>query len=422
MYKLLLFIALVVLPAVGLQAQTYNDTIRTDTWSLYVSGGISNFLSLRGGSVTGVLSSISPDLGLGLKYNLNPGFRLGLNFGYTKIKAKNADIETSQTKTPGFQIGEYNDAELIVDKAVLVNRVDNHMAGADLNFDFNLITPFYDGNQRWNFWMGTGVGYLYGWTRNTVTTAITEEAIANGDSHFNIYNKDHIETIATFKRAHTLYIPARLSLEYDFMPRLTLGLKAEYKYLPLSWDFTPKGIWSANLTVSYNFATDRYSKNCIREHYEGVITGLNKNINRLKGEVSSLAGKNKDYAERNRELKNELDSRTASADAREKARQNAMLNSKSNIKPINSITTIAQLLIANPKAKVYIKGYSSSDGRAEYSEKLSGLHSDLIAEMLTKYFMIAPERVSTDTSAFPYDESKLYEYNRAALIAVTNLN
>lgn len=399
---------------------TYNDIVRRNTVSLYVNGGISNYLNFRGGSVTGVQSSIAPDISLGLKYNIKPWVRVGLNLGYTKIKAKNAGIDSTRTVTPGYQVGEYKDAILTVDKAVLVNRNDNHLALADLGIDFNILELAQNRNQIWNLWLGFGVGYMHGWNRNTVTTAIREEAVASGSDHFNIYNKDYIITDATTGNISSLYIPVRLSVECDVSPRWALGLKGEYKYMPLDKDFTPKGIWSANFTIAYSFVRKRYNKKSIKEHYEGIITDMSKDINSLKDEVSTLASKNKAIVKRNEKLENKTDAAIEALKARREARQ-AMENgakSKANIEQIQDLSTIVQILADNTYSKVYIKGYSSADGKTEYSKKLADLRAKDIAEILIENYNISPDRVITNVGLGAGRLYKVYEYRRVAAITI----
>lgn len=425
-YRLLIVIALAILSVAGVQAQqTYNDTVRTKTWTLYVAGGVSGYRGLRGGSETGVLRSIVPDLSLGLKYNINPGVRVGLNFGYTMIKAKNAGIAYSQTVTEGYHIGGYDDAILTVDKAVMINRIDNHLAGVDLNFDINLLSGLDRQNERLNLWLGSGVGYYYGWNRHTITTAVREEAVSNTDDHFNIYSNDYIATDVANTRIHALYIPVRLSVEYDVSQRWTVGMKAEGRYMPLIWRYTAKGIWSANLTLAYNFVAKRYSRQTIEERYEGRISRLNKNIRELKDEVSTLTQKNKVIAEAKAKQEKEAEALRGVEDARNRREEiqeqeavRRIVKNQPATEHISSLAVVGKILVDNPKAKVYIKVNSPANGRNDYGKKLAELRLKDITDILIQKFKVDPKRVITDGNVPTGSNCKVYEYNNLASLTV----
>lgn len=414
-------VVLSLMSVTGLHAQmTYNDTVRTNSWTVYVTGGVSGYHDFRGGSVTGVSRFIAPDISLGLKYNLNSVVRFGLNFGYTKLKAKNADIEYNKTVIEGFQIGEYKDAILTIDNAVLVNRTDNHLAGGDLNVEVNFLEPSKERNQRWNLWFGTGIGFYHGWSRNTLTTAVSEEAVAKGDDHFNIYTKDYITTDATFMHVNALYIPARLSLEFDVTPRVTFGVKAEYKYMPQDKIYTSKGLWSTNATFAYNFVKKRFNRKSIKAHYEEIITDMNSDIARLRDEVSVLTDRNVASAERIERLDKEVDNTKAALIESQRKQRLGRGRAKSTVSKvtINDISIIAQILNDYPKAKAYVKGYASPDGNAEYSPKLGGLRAEDVADILVKDYKIKPERISTEDYEAQDRLYKVFIYDRVAVITV----
>lgn len=246
-------VLMALLPMATLHAEDYNDTVRTNSWTMYVSGGISNIHELRRGPDIGVHSTIAHDVGLGVKYNILPWVRVGAYFGYTKGKSYNPDIATDRSVIRDYPIGGYDDGVLTIDRAVIADRSVLHLVGMDMSADLNFLELWPKRNQRWNLWFGMGVGYYHGWNRNSLTTAIREEAIAQGVDHYNIYSKDYIVTGQEDKQVNLLYIPTRLVLSYDLSPRWTLGLKGEYRCMPLHVDYTPKGIWSADLSIAYNF-------------------------------------------------------------------------------------------------------------------------------------------------------------------------
>lgn len=421
LYKKLLVVALAAMPAAALQAQTYNDTVRTNTWTVYGAGGVSGYHGLRGGSDTGVRQAIAPDFSVGVKYNIKPWVRVGLNLGYTKIKALNNGMAHTQTVTNNFQIGDRTDGVLTTDKVILSNRNDIHLAGADLNADFNILELFQKRNQRWNLWIGTGAGYLHGWNRSTLTTAVSEEGISKGDDHFNVYNHDYVTTKSANTHINTLYIPARLSLEYDITPRWTVGVKGEYKYMPLDKDLTPKGIWSGNVSIAYNFIGKKYSSKNIKAHYEEIIATLNNNIANLKNS-------NKACAERIEKLENDVDNAREALSACQNAPKTLSVNnvfydldkSKINKEQIKNVAVLAQIMNAYPDAKAYIKGYASPEGSADHNNDLADQRAKSVADMLVNDYNISADRISTEGCGSTDSLYKVFELNRVAVITVEN--
>lgn len=425
LYKKLLVVALAAMPAAALQAQTYNDTVRTNTWTLYGAGGVSGYHGFRGGSDTGVHQTVAPDFSVGVKYNIKPWARVGFNLGYTKIKAMNNGLAHTQTITNNFQIGDRTDGVLTTDKVILSNRNDIHLAGADLNADFNILELFQQRNQHWNLWFGTGVGYLHGWNRSTLTTAVSEEGISKGDDHFNVYNHDYITTESANTHINTLYIPVRLSLEYDITPRWTVGVKGEYKFMPLDVDLTPKGIWSVNASIAYNFGGKRARKPAV--DCSAIVARMNEEIAalkasqtadkdemaRLKRDLASKAVLEKELAE----AKAELDKPHTSNVVYVFYELNKSQISKEQVKVVG---VIAQLMNANPNAKAYIKGYASPEGSADHNNELASQRAKAVADMLTNDYNIAADRIITEGCGVTDSLNKVLALNRVAVITVEN--
>lgn len=244
------------LAMVSLQAQTYNDTVRTHVWSVYGQGGVSFFYhDMRSPLFDHTKKPIAPDFAVGVKYHIKPWIRIGLNAEYMMLKANNRYVETTTTKQDGFKVGDYTTTlETTIDK--FQNRNNLHYAMADVNFDFNIINC-----QRFNVYLGAGVGYLHGWNRSSQTSSYRELAVAKGDSYYNVYTHNYMKTEVSKKQVNALYIPVSLSFEYDITPRWTVGAIGQYKYLPLDKELTPKGIASAGLVIRYNFVGKRMPTN-----------------------------------------------------------------------------------------------------------------------------------------------------------------
>ena len=175
--KRLTIVAAVIATATTLQAQTYNDTVRTHTWSIYGQGGVSYYHGMRGADVSDSRRPISPDAAVGLKYNIKPWVRIGLNLEYTMLKATGKHVASSTVTKNDFVItdpstGKTYPAPLETKIDRIQNRYNMHYAMADLNFDFNIMEFWHNRKaQKFNLWLGVGAGYLHGWSRFSATTS-----------------------------------------------------------------------------------------------------------------------------------------------------------------------------------------------------------------------------------------------------------
>lgn len=422
--KHILVVALAAMPAAALQAQTYNDTVRTCSWTVYANGGVSGYHGLRGGSDAGVRTAIAPDFSVGVKYNIKPWVRVGLNLGYTKVKAINKGFIHTQTVTNNFQIGNYNDGILTVDKVILAGRNDIHLAGADLNADFNFLELFQKRNQRWNLWVGTGVGYLHGWNKGTTTTAVSEEGVAKGPDHFNVYNKDYITTGSSTSGVDALYVPVRLSLEYDITPQWTIGAKGEYKCLPLNVDLTPKGIWSANLSVAYNFVAGRFKKpahQCNDNHE--VIEQLNYTISQLRSQCDDCSDSRKKLEAELQQANEEI----ARLKAKPQPKQPKLIETavyfgrdKAVVKDaeLDKIAAVAKELKEFPDYSVIVKGWASVEGSKAHNDRLSKQRANAVVDVLCHKYGISAGRISVSADGATDAQGAQLDRNRVVTIKV----
>lgn len=265
--KCLTMVAAVMATATTLQAQTYNDTVRTHTWSVYVQGGGNLYHDMRGTEGSETRKTVSPFVGVGLKYNIKPWVRLGLNFEYDMLKSTGKNVLSTTITTDNYEIKDPTSGktypttlETKVDK--IQDRYVMHYGMADLDVGFNIMEFLHNRKaQKLNIWMSIGVGYLHGWSRNTSSISYSELAVAKGDSYYNVYSHNYMKSYDVCKQVNALYIPVSLSFEYDITPRWTMGAIGQYKYLPLDKELTPKGIASAGLVIRYNFVGKRMPTN-----------------------------------------------------------------------------------------------------------------------------------------------------------------
>ncbi len=252
-----MIIAVALMATATLQAQTYNDSVRTHTWSVYASGGLSLYHGVRSELFYDAQKTMAPDLNLGVKYNIKPWVRVGVNTWYTMLKSTNKGISSSTTKQDNFMIGDYSTTlNTKIDR--LQNRNNMHLLGVDMNANFNILDIWHKRKSQWvNLYAGVGVGYVHGWNRNSQTCAYYESAVAKGDGYYNVYNHTYMKSTADKSQLNTLFVPMSLSLEFDVARQLTVGAMAQYKYLPVKKDLIPRGIYSAGVVIRYNLVKSK---------------------------------------------------------------------------------------------------------------------------------------------------------------------
>lgn len=264
----------------GAQRQTtYNDTVRTHTWSVYVGGGVNGTSNIRA-MEDATRRYIGQEFWLGAKYYINPMWRVGINAGYAHNKFINGNVLTKSWETPNFQVGDHTTT--LVTNAARLNgdNLGDHFY-ADLNIDWNVLDLWHNRKaQKWNIWLGVGAGFMHnGWDGSNMW-AYDENALAQGDTWFNVYTHSYIQTSSSHNIANTLYLPATLSVEYDILPSLTIGLRGQFKWMPLNHDYTPRGMWSAGVTVAYNFGGKKVQKNrcCATAAQQEIVREVVKEV------------------------------------------------------------------------------------------------------------------------------------------------
>lgn len=414
-------VAAVMATATALQAQTYNDTVRTHTWSVYVQGGGSLYHGMRGAEGSETRKPISPFVGVGVKYNIKPWVRVGLNLEYDMLKSTGKLVSSYTIKDDSYVIKNPQDGktypapkETKVD--ILQDRYTMHYAMADLNADFNIMELWHNRKaQKWNIWLGVGVGYLHGWSRNTSSVSYSELAVAKSDTYYNVYSHNYLESSSVNEKVDALYIPASLSVEYDITSRWTIGAFGQYKYLPLNKCLTPKGMVNFGAVLRLNFVSKRMPSNKARYYralseqaemkaaYEQQLQDKQRESDRL---ASQLSASQKDNAE----LKTMLDDC-------EKSKKLTSYDvyftlSKSNITTQEKIRlrNFIQRLKAQGSYKLTIIGEASSDGPSSKNYKLSEERLNNVVDYLKKQgvedFSIKLEKAIGDSNDCPKEECR----------------
>lgn len=417
----LTMVAAVMATATALQAQTYNDTVRTHTWSVYAQGGGCLYHGMRGAEGSETRKPISPFVGVGVKYNIKPWVRVGLNLEYDMLKSTGKLVSSYTIKDDSYVIKNPQDGktypapkETKVD--ILQDRYTMHYAMADLNADFNIMELWHNRKaQKWNVWLGVGVGYLHGWSRNTSSVSYSELAVAKSDTYYNVYSHNYLESSSVNEKVDALYIPASLSVEYDITSKWTVGAFGQYKYLPLNKCLTPKGMVNFGAVLRFNFVGKRMPSNKARYYralseqaemkaaYEQQLQDKQRESDRL---ASQLSASQKDNAE----LK-------AMLDDCEKSKKLTSYDvyftlSKSNITTQEKIRlrNFIQRLKEQGNYKLTIIGEASSDGPSSKNYKLSEERLNNVVDYLKKQgiedFSIKLEKAIGDSNDCPKEECR----------------
>lgn len=415
--KYMMAAAMASLTVAGLNAQTYNDTVRTRTWSIYGQGGVSYYHGMRGADVSDSRRPVSPDAALGLDYNIKPWVRVGLNLEYTMLKATGKHVASRTVTTDGFVITDpttkktYNTTlETKID--LLQNRYNMHYAMADLNVDFNFMELWHDRKaQSFNLWLGTGVGYLHGWSRHTATTSYSELAQAKGEGYYNVYSHNYMTTDVGKRQVNALYIPVSLSLEYDITPRWTVGLVGQYKYLPLDRELTPKGIVSGGLLLRYNFVGKRMPTNKARllqalADQEAMKGNYERQLADRQGENDNLRSQLDKSRKDNDDMKTLLED---CQNAKEKIQGHEVYFRVGKTKITEQeqlrLNDFISALKAVGEYRLTIIGEASSDGLSPKNYKLSEGRLDNVVKFLKKRgvtdFNIKLEKAVGDSNGCP---------------------
>ena len=406
--------------AATLQAQTYNDTVRTHTWSVYIQGGGTLYHGMRGMDEIAKRKHIMPFGGVGVKYNIKPWVRLGLNLEYDMLRSLDKGM-LSTTTNRGYEIkdpstGKTYPTTLETKMDRFQNRYTMQYAMADLNVDFNIMEFWHNRKaQQLNLWLGVGVGYLRGWSRNSTTFSYREMAVAKGEGYYNVYTHNYMKSHAFNEHVDAMYIPATLSLEYDLSSRWTAGVFGRYSYLPLNKDLTPKGMYSAGVVLRFNFVSKVMPSNKAR-YYRALSeqaemkTAYEQQLQDKLRENESLASQLSASKKDNAELK-------AMLDDCEKSKKLTSYDvyftlNKSNITTQEKIRlrNFIQRLKEQGNYKLTIIGEASSDGPSSKNYKLSEERLNNVVDYLRKRgiedFSIKLEKAIGDSNDCPKEECR----------------
>ena len=190
------------------EVKDYN-ALRTNTWSIRAGGGAAMLWGgdLMKNTAPSPWSLVSPYAEVGVNFNIRPWVRLGLGYTFSKFHREQR-FDAVQPDNTAFR-----ELQMLTHSA-------------DLMAEFNLLEMFGKRNQRWNLYLGTGFGYRFGIGRD-YTVGIGGTFVQNASS---LQINEWFKATNTHVSVKGPYIPARLSLEYDILPRISVGCAVGYEY------------------------------------------------------------------------------------------------------------------------------------------------------------------------------------------------
>ncbi len=265
------------MPLIDIGAQERGSgTYRTCTWSLYGEAGATTSHGIGISNVNAApWTSVSPEIGAGVSFNIRPWIRLGLNYDFSKYArelrfnklqpldtpAGDGTIDTDGTHT-GDLSGDFSGEiipdidgtpagdRLLLEKTggLAYTKMWTHYHATDLTLEFNVMEIWKNRtDKRFNLYAGAGFGWLFA-KGNTYNIAMGNER----------WKEKYKETTDIWLKAENTrhnynsgYVPMLVSAEFDVTPIVTLGLQGNYKRL-LKCDNAPKGIGTVSMVVRLN--------------------------------------------------------------------------------------------------------------------------------------------------------------------------
>ena len=265
------------MPLIDIGAQERGSgTYRTCTWSLYGEAGATMSHGIGISNVNAApWTSVSPEIGAGVSFNIRPWIRLGLNYDFSKYArelrfnklqpldtpAGNGTIDTDGAHT-GDLSGDFSGEiipdidgtpagdRLLLEKTggLAYTKMWTHYHATDLTLEFNVMEIWKNRtDKRFNLYAGAGFGWLFA-KGNTYNIAMGNER----------WKEKYKETTDIWLKAENTrhnynsgYVPMLVSAEFDVTPIVTLGLQGNYKRL-LKCDNAPKGIGTVSMVVRLN--------------------------------------------------------------------------------------------------------------------------------------------------------------------------
>ena len=382
-------IVLLFVPLIDIGAQERGSgTYRTCTWSLYGEAGATMSHGIGISNVNAApWTSVSPEIGAGVSFNIRPWIRLGLNYDFSKYARELRFDKLLLEKTGGLAY----------------TKMWTQYHATDLTLEFNVMEIWKNRtDKRFNLYAGAGFGWLFA-RGNTYNIAMGNER----------WKEKYKETTNIWLKAentrhnyNTGYVPMLVSAEFDVSPIVTLGLQGNYKRL-LKCDNAPKGIGTVSMVVRLNLLGGksgykskshilRESQNAlaamtdmneaVKEDYEDSVHSLKDDLADSENEVARLKSELEDLKKENEALKSQ-------AEEKPKMSRDTLGNicvmfdfdsSKLRKQAKTELDDFAKRIKSTEGYELFVTGEASAGGDSRYNLKLSELRIDSVISHLSK--------------------------------------
>ena len=416
--------AILFVPLIDIGAQERGSgTYRTCTWSLYGEAGATISHGIGISNVNAApWTSVSPEIGAGVSFNIRPWIRLGLNYDFSKYAR---ELRFDKLQPLGDSAGDgTNDIDGNLSRDILPD-IDGSVTGdrlllektgglaytkmwtqyhaADLTLEFNVMEIWKNRtDKRFNLYAGAGFGWLFA-RGNTYNIAMGNER----------WKEKYKETTDIWLKAentrhnyNTGYVPMLVSAEFDVSPIVTLGLQGNYKRL-LKCDDAPKGIGTVSMVVRLNLLGGksgyksksgklRESENALaamRDMNEAVKEDCEDSVHSLKDDLADSENEVARLKSELEDLKKENDALKSQAEEKPKMSRDTIGNicvmfdfdsSKLRQQAKTELDDFAKRIKSTEGYELFVTGEASASGDSRYNLKLSELRIDSVISHLSK--------------------------------------
>ena len=392
--------AILFVPLIDIGAQERGSgTYRTCTWSLYGEAGATMSHGIGISNVNAApWTSVSPEIGAGVSFNIRPWIRLGLNYDFSKYAR---ELRFDKLQPFGDSAGD----RLLLEKTggLAYTKMWTQYHATDLTLEFNVMEIWKNRtDKRFNLYAGAGFGWLFA-RGNTYNIAMGNER----------WKEKYKETTNIWLKAenarhnyNTGYVPMLVSAEFDVSPIVTLGLQGNYKRL-LKCDNAPKGIGTVSMVVRLNLLGGksgykskshilRESQNelaamtdmneAVKEDCEDSVHSLKDDLADSENEVARLKSELEDLKKENEALKSQ-------SEEKPKMSRDTLGNicvmfdfdsSKLRKQAKTELDDFAKRIKSTEGYELFVTGEASAGGDSGYNLKLSELRIDSVISHLSK--------------------------------------
>ena len=415
---------LLFVPLIDIGAQERSSgTYRTCTWSLYGEAGATMSHGIGISNVNAApWTSVSPEIGAGVSFNIRPWIRLGLNYDFSKYARElrfdkfqplgdsagdgtiDIDRNLSGDVLPDID-GSVTGDRLLLEKTggLAYTKMWTQYHAADLTLEFNVMEIWKNRtDKRFNLYAGAGFGWLFA-RGNTYNIAMGNE---RWKEKYKETTDIRLKAENTRRNYNTGYVPMLVSAEFDVSPIVTLGLQGNYKRL-LKCDNAPKGIGTVSMVVRLNLlggksgyvskasklresenalAAMRDMNEAVKEDCEDSVHSLKDDLADSENEVARLKSELEDLKKENEALKSQ-------AEEKPKMSRDTLGNicvmfdfdsSKLRKQAKTELDDFAKRIKSTEGYELFVTGEASASGDSRYNLKLSELRIDSVISHLSK--------------------------------------